>query len=99
MFLATVNKLQEIEHKADMFHAKMENAMKWLNKQSQKSKDRQKGDVEGHYMYAVDLAVTAQKDMSWKKALKGNFDNAKGAYDKEMASLLKTILRLTEVFP
>ena len=92
MFLSTVDKLQEIEHKSDIFYASMENAMKKLN-----AKNKKKGDVEGHIQYAVNLAQQAQKDMSWKKALETNFDEVVKAHDKEMASLLKTIL--TEVFP
>ena len=54
----------------------------------------QKTDFNMLMLVADDLAVKAQKDMNWKKALSGpDRDKVIAAYDKEVKSLLSTILK------
>jgi len=90
-FLATTKKLDEVEHHCDIFYAAMDNAMKTLDSAGKAP------DVEAYNEYGTHRAVQAQKDMSWKKALQTHPNEVKAAYDKEIGSLLKTIL--TEITP
>ena len=90
-FLSTMEKLDELEHQYDIFYATMDNAMKKLDKSGKNP------DIEAYNEYGIYLALQAQKDMSWKQALKTNPVEVKSAYDKEIGSLTRTIL--TEITP
>jgi hypothetical protein len=84
-FLATMDKIIRLEHKFEIFSAKLSSASQKLNKDFP--------DVGAHLVAAAEFAAHAQKDMNWKKALESDQkQDALAALDKELTSLQKTIL-------
>ena len=81
-----------MDHQFDIFSAQLERAMINLTQASDTP------DTQAVLIAAAEIAQTAQKDMSWKKALADDVhrEPAIAALDDELSSLQKTIL--TEIF-
>ena len=90
-FMVNIEKLSDLSDQFDLFDRKLDEAIKELAKTH--------SDQNALHLKAASfLAATAQKDMSWKKALAGTDRNkAIEAFDKELASLESSIL--TRVHP
>ena len=87
-FYMNIEQLMKIEQEHDIFAARLAKASQQLNRAATAG-----GDIEAHQKLAINLAVEAQKDMSWKAVLRGpDKDKASEALDKELTSLQNTIL-------
>ena len=91
IFLATMDKIIQLDQKVDIFHAALDDACNKLN-----AKKAKESDNMAYLIAAAELGHHAQKDMVWSKVLASpQRQDALKALDKELNSLQNNIL--TEV--
>ena len=90
VFMAQIEALNDLADQYDLFDRKLDKAIKDLE-------SKHPGDNALHLRASSYMALTAQKDMSWKRTLAGPQRNsAIEAFDKELSSLEGTILTRLE---
>ena len=86
VFMAQIRALNDLADQYDLFDRKLDKAIKDLE-------SNHPGDNALHLLASSFMALSAQKDMSWKRALAGpQRKSAIEAFDKELSSLEDTIL-------